>query len=474
MREGSSHQSAAMRGQRAWSTTGNRIPPSISTRRSDGFWHERILLVAVIRKSPIKRSPATGCGVAAAAALGWPAVVRYMERGGAALARSRDVQYGPFNTYIPIRSTTIGKSRVAKDPIAMHTSWRSNSDIASVTSIGYPRMKASGESSTTKHRLLHSSGPHPIPPPKGPKTNQYNQDLGLIHSTNGNHLESPNEGSSIDHQVTIHLYAQNITMFPTNETCFKKLATMNLEGISAKGEQDTTATANSLPAATTPDVTNALNQLRASIDQIRERDDDGAKTKDTLLLHLSNFENQVIARLDAQDRVLGALRKASNDQRNLLSLELQSSHKQLGAQIVTTGLDVVEVRRVVKETHQELTAKINSLDEQVAATRNYLLEFSAQAQQTLNIITSQLSELVAYINRGGDNKKGESSSRGPQSQSQPPPSDVQNLESGQSISLEEAAERIREADRRQAEAERERERQRRIRRLSGSSKIRRY
>ncbi|KZV27003.1 hypothetical protein F511_21868 [Dorcoceras hygrometricum] len=79
------------------------------------------------------------------------------------------VQYDPFNTYIPIRSTTIGKSRVAKDPIAMHTSWRSNSDIASVTSIGYPRMKASGESSTTKHRLLHSSGPHPIPPPSDPK-----------------------------------------------------------------------------------------------------------------------------------------------------------------------------------------------------------------------------------------------------------------------------------------------------------------
>ncbi|KZV19116.1 hypothetical protein F511_20448 [Dorcoceras hygrometricum] len=43
------------------------------------------------------------------------------------------VQYGPFNTYIPIRSTTIGKSRVAREPIAMHTSWRSNSDIVSVT-----------------------------------------------------------------------------------------------------------------------------------------------------------------------------------------------------------------------------------------------------------------------------------------------------------------------------------------------------
>ncbi|KZV26517.1 hypothetical protein F511_34979 [Dorcoceras hygrometricum] len=105
------------------------------------------------------------------------------------------IQYGPFNTYIPIRSTTID-------------------------SIGYPRMRASGESSTTKNRLLHASGPHPIPPPNDPKTNQYNQDLGLIHSTNGNHLESPNEGSSIDHQVTIHLHAQNITMFPTNETWY--------------------------------------------------------------------------------------------------------------------------------------------------------------------------------------------------------------------------------------------------------------
>ncbi|KZV38284.1 laccase-3 [Dorcoceras hygrometricum] len=51
-------------------------------------------------------------------------------------------------------------------------------------------------------------------------TNQYNQDLGLIHSTNGNHLESPKEGSSIDHQVTIYLHAQNITMFPTTETWY--------------------------------------------------------------------------------------------------------------------------------------------------------------------------------------------------------------------------------------------------------------
>ncbi|KZV46436.1 dentin sialophosphoprotein-like [Dorcoceras hygrometricum] len=79
------------------------------------------------------------------------------------------VQYGPFNPYIPIKSTTIGKSRFVIDPIAMHTSWRSNSDIASVTSIGYPRMSASGESSTTMNRLLHASRSHPIPTPYDPK-----------------------------------------------------------------------------------------------------------------------------------------------------------------------------------------------------------------------------------------------------------------------------------------------------------------
>ncbi|KZV22938.1 hypothetical protein F511_29354 [Dorcoceras hygrometricum] len=101
------------------------------------------------------------------------------------------VQYAPFNTYIPIRSTTIGKSRVARDPITMHTSRRSNSDIARVTRV------------SMTFRVV--------------RTNQYNQDLGLIHSTNGNYLDSAHEGSSIDHQVTIHLHAQNITMFPTNE-----------------------------------------------------------------------------------------------------------------------------------------------------------------------------------------------------------------------------------------------------------------
>ncbi|KZV57258.1 dystroglycan-like [Dorcoceras hygrometricum] len=154
------------------------------------------------------------------------------------------------------------------------------------------------------------------------------------------------------------------------------------------------------------------------------------------------------------------------------SADLQSSHKQLGTQIVTTGLDVVDVRRVVKETHQELNAKINSLDEQVAATRNDLLEFSAQAQQSLNVITTQLRELVGYINRGGDNKKGESSSsRGPQ----PPPPSVSTPDFEQRVEMAQRniLERVMDTDRRESLLQAERDRERRRRELSGTKRIRR-
>ncbi|KZV19661.1 dystroglycan-like [Dorcoceras hygrometricum] len=82
----------------------------------------------------------------------------------------------------------------------------------------------------------------------------------------------------------------------------------------------------------------------------------------------------------------------------------------------------IDVRRVVKE----LDAKFTYLDEQVASTRNDLLEFRATAQESLNHITDQLSKLVNYINRGGNDKEGEySSSRGPQ-----PPHDNQGRGSG--------------------------------------------
>ncbi|KZV27476.1 hypothetical protein F511_16279 [Dorcoceras hygrometricum] len=115
-------------------------------------------------------------------------------------------------------------------------------------------MSASGESLTTMHRLLHASGSHPIPPPNDPRTNQYNQDLGLIHSPNGNHLESPNEGSSIDHQAktfptfkilsekTVNTYvATNKTIDSrgeSEETHVDKVAIVKRKSVSKKKSAD--------------------------------------------------------------------------------------------------------------------------------------------------------------------------------------------------------------------------------------------
>ncbi|KZV44560.1 hypothetical protein F511_43910 [Dorcoceras hygrometricum] len=149
-----------------WAVKMRIRPPELETSICDA---RRILLVKIGRNNFRRRE-------AAAAAFGEEGGRRTLALGITDSACKNQlvavsVQYGPFNTYIPIRSTTIGKSRVAIDPIAMRTSWRSNSDITSVTrySIGYPRTSASSESSTTMHRLLHASGSHPIPSPDDPK-----------------------------------------------------------------------------------------------------------------------------------------------------------------------------------------------------------------------------------------------------------------------------------------------------------------
>ncbi|KZV16805.1 hypothetical protein F511_36561 [Dorcoceras hygrometricum] len=123
-----------------WSTTGINLPPSICTRRSDGFCHGRNLLVAVIETSPITRQT---------------------DGGGAAMGGGRiQLVVGPQP--LRLRNHNFGLTyRIMVKRLA-------TSPHDPLDSIGYPRMKASGESSTTKHRLLHASGPHPIPPPNDP------------------------------------------------------------------------------------------------------------------------------------------------------------------------------------------------------------------------------------------------------------------------------------------------------------------
>ncbi|KZV33495.1 hypothetical protein F511_38154 [Dorcoceras hygrometricum] len=148
---------------------------------------------------------------------------------------------------------------------------------------------------------------------------------------------------------------------------------------------------------------------------------------------------------------------------------------------VTTATDSLEF----KSRFNTLDAKL--LDGQVSAIRSEQLEFQAKIAADILSLSTQIGDLVDYI-RGGDAKKGEGSSSRPQ----PTPDDqgrgggdtgggsggVRTTTIVDRLSLEEVAERIREADRQRSnvDLERERNRERRERRLSrsGPSKRRRY
>ncbi|KZV51994.1 ATP-binding cassette transporter [Dorcoceras hygrometricum] len=86
---------------------------------------------------------------------------------------------------------------------------------------------------------------------------------------------------------------------------------------------------------------------------------------------------------------------------------------------IFTGL--ADVRKEVQEVNAKvdiLASRLNDIQNNVEETKealcHQLLEFQSQSQANQNILNSQLSELMNYINRGGADKKGESSSRGPQ------------------------------------------------------------
>ncbi|KZV54168.1 elongation factor Tu, mitochondrial-like [Dorcoceras hygrometricum] len=127
------------------STTGNRTPSSACTRRPDEFTTDEISSSTNREASTCMTLNGSGIQLAVGSqllrlrnhnfGLTHRIMVKRLATSPHDLLGITDsacknqsvmvsVQYGPFNTYIPIRSTTIGISRVARDPIAMHTSWR--------------------------------------------------------------------------------------------------------------------------------------------------------------------------------------------------------------------------------------------------------------------------------------------------------------------------------------------------------------
>ncbi|KZV22320.1 pentatricopeptide repeat-containing protein-like [Dorcoceras hygrometricum] len=187
------------------------------------------------------------------------------------------------------------------------------------------------------------------------------------------------------------------------------------------------------------------------------------------------------------------------------STQINDLKKGLVAPVGTIFQDIFDI----KKNDRAHEAKLNALDGQVAALRNDQLEFQNRISADLLSLSTQFADIVEFI-RGGDAKKGESGSS-----SRPPPVSVERrplpippsprdvagssgamriptfprttgtfeelveqdrrhlLDSRLVLSVEEAAERIRQADIQESDRlQRERERARREKRSSSSRRRR--
>ncbi|KZV36688.1 zinc finger CCCH domain-containing protein 22 [Dorcoceras hygrometricum] len=398
------------------------------------------------------------------------------------------VQYGPFNPYIPIRSTTIGKSRVAKDPIAMHTSWRSNSDIASVTStcvtlngsgiqlaVGPQPLRLRNHNSGLAHRIMVkrlATSPH--------------DHLGITDSACKNQLVVvsvqygpfnpyiPIRSTTIGIQLavgTIALWLRNHNFGLAQRI----MASLPKIPANAKGKAPLKIVdpvkgnpAKEIFTFICADVDFLVQKREKIIDEVEKffnyysfrrmaaLNPREFYAKEEIVLSWVGGSLNFCRTIDVVEPILvfGSqrptvtfwgwsqlctasvraymafltnIRKDMHDHKTALSLDVVKSHQKLSTQVAAATIDNVDVQKEVKEQ----LAILDDMDERLATVRSELFDFRAQAQENYNNLSIQLGFLVDYINRGCDAKKGEGGSSRPQ-----PPPDDQARPSGGNASRE--------------------------------------
>ncbi|KZV39255.1 histone-lysine N-methyltransferase ATX3 [Dorcoceras hygrometricum] len=196
--------------------------------------------------------------------------------------------------------------------------------------------------------------------------------------------------------------------------------------------QGTTTAVGSTPAVAQfslpPVVLESFNDLRASMSRIitnqskesRRLDDSHNEVLDKIKQLEKTILDAFYQQNQASHGLIKGIRQEARNDTDVLSLGLKVVHTQTA--ILSTGQ--ADAHKEVKEKK----AIIADMDERLATVRSELL-IRAQAQENYNNLSSQLGELVSYINRGNDKKGQESSSSRPQ-----PPPDDQNRSSGGSAS----------------------------------------
>ncbi|KZV46177.1 hypothetical protein F511_15187 [Dorcoceras hygrometricum] len=190
---------------------------------------------------------------------------------------------------------------------------------------------------------------------------------------------SPQSRSSSSNHLDFHISS------PTDEEVFATTAV------------DSTPTV--APFCLPPAVSDSFNDLRTSMS------------------HIISNQSKESRRLD--DSHLEVLDKIKHLETTILDAFYQQN--QVFHRLIT-GIHQADARKEAKEQK----AIIVDMDERLATLRSEQLDFRAQAQENYNNLSSQLGELVAYMNRGNDKKGEDSSSHQPQ----PPPDDLNRPSGG--------------------------------------------
>ncbi|KZV36615.1 Toll-Interleukin-Resistance domain-containing protein [Dorcoceras hygrometricum] len=173
-----------------------------------------------------------------------------------------------------------------------------------------------------------------------------------------------------------------------------------------------------------PAVSESFNDLRTSMSSIIS-----LQSKESR--RLVDSHSKVLDKIKKlETTILDAFYQQNQEFHHLITGMRQEAHNDtnalsLGLKAVCTQTAILSTDQADRKEAKDQKAIIEDMDERLATLRSEQLDFCAQAQENNNNLSSQLGELVAYINRGNDKKGEGSSSRRPQ-----PPPDDQNRPSG--------------------------------------------
>ncbi|KZV43321.1 hypothetical protein F511_35895 [Dorcoceras hygrometricum] len=184
--------------------------------------------------------------------------------------------------------------------------------------------------------------------------------------------------------------------------------------------------------STAIDISASLSTLRESISRlISNQTRDSRKSGDAheeVMSKINRVERVLLDSLAVQNQAFRGLIKSIRQEAHIDNDVLSIALKAVRAQNAILSTDLADARQEVKDLKAELS---KDFDDKLSIIHNDLLEFRVETQGQLASLGTNLAELISFITKGSDDKKGEvSSSHG---RGQPPP-DNQDRPSGGSAS----------------------------------------